>query len=207
MQQRVEQENNTSEYDRFIKHPYNVMFVFVLVAIGVLFAGIMVTFIYSRLHNSMIPVRVPWLFFLSAAVLVCGSWFMRRAGQAYDADEGDAYDTALSLVLFFAFLFLFVQAVTWALLLMKYHRVEGIRGTSYLYLLSVLHFAHLAAGVPFLFLFLRQYRRLSKDPISGMVYFSDPEKRLRLRLLSIYWHFMDVLWLCLVLFFTVNWLI
>ena len=45
-----------------------------------------------------------------------------------------------------------------------------------------------------------------KEPVSVLVYFSDPEKRLKLRLLTIYWHFLDGLWIYLVLFFWVNYL-
>ena len=46
-----------------------------------------------------------------------------------------------------------------------------------------------------------------KEPVTVLVYFSDPEKRLRLRLLTIYWHFLDGLWIFLVLFLLANYFI
>ena len=49
--------------------------------------------------------------------------------------------------------------------------------------------------------FIYQARYHMKEPVSVLVYFSDPEKRLNLRLLGIYWHFLDVLWIYLVVFF------
>ena len=36
------------------------------------------------------------------------------------------------------------------------------------------------------------------------LYFSDPEKKVRLDLLTIYWHFLDILWIYLVFFFAIN---
>jgi cytochrome c oxidase subunit 3 len=43
-----------------------------------------------------------------------------------------------------------------------------------------------------------------KEPVSVLVYFSDPDKKMKLEMLSTYWHFLDGLWVFLVLFFLVN---
>jgi cytochrome c oxidase subunit 3 len=59
-------------------------------------------------------------------------------------------------------------------------------------------------GLPFLYLFYRAAKKYMIDPVTVLVYFSDPEKRLKLRLLTIYWHFLDLLWIYLVLFFGIN---
>ena len=75
---------------------------------------------------------------------------------------------------------------------------------SYLYLISGLHFLHVIAGLPFLILFYVVARKRMKEPVSVLVYFSDPEKRLKLRLLTRYWHYLDGLWIYLVLFFLIN---
>ena len=76
--------------------------------------------------------------------------------------------------------------------------------SSYLYLISGLHFMHVIAGLPFLILFFRAARKNMREPVSVLVYFSDPEKRLKLKLLTFYWHFLDALWIYLILFFLVN---
>ena len=43
-----------------------------------------------------------------------------------------------------------------------------------------------------------------REPVSVLIYFSDPEKRLKLRMLTMYWHFMDALWIYLVVFLLIN---
>ena len=40
-----------------------------------------------------------------------------------------------------------------------------------------------------------------------LVYFTDPVKQLELRLLSRYWHFLDYLWIYLMVFFWANFFI
>jgi len=44
-------------------------------------------------------------------------------------------------------------------------------------------------------------------PVSVLVYFSDPAKQLNLRLLTVYWHFLDALWIYLVIFFGISYFI
>ena len=74
----------------------------------------------------------------------------------------------------------------------------------YLYVLSGLHFAHVIAGLPFIVGFFWVARKRMKEPVSVLVYFSDPEKRLKLKMLTMYWHFMDALWIYLVVFLFIN---
>jgi cytochrome c oxidase subunit 3 len=69
------------------------------------------------------------------------------------------------------------------------------------------HLAHVVAGLPVLIRFYVIAKKRMIDPVTVLVYFSDPEKRLKLRLLTVYWHFLDVLWIYLVVFFGINALI
>ena len=84
-------------------------------------------------------------------------------------------------------------------------RLDSGTGAAYLYLLSGVHFLHVIAGIPFLVQFIITSRKKMKEPVSVLVYFSDPAKKLRLRLLSMYWHFLDGLWIFLVLVLFLMW--
>lgn len=196
-----------SEYENLAFHPYNVMLVFVMMAIGMLFFGIMVAFIYTRVENGVLPIRLPWLFLLSTAVLLSCSYFLRKAKTAFEQDEPSAFGSALVTTLWLTLGFLMVQIAAWAWLFSQELNLQSGQGAGYLYLLSMLHFAHVLAGIPFLWFFLQKFRNQMQSEMGGMLFFSDPEKRLRLRLVSMYWHFLDALWLLLVLFFLINWLL
>ena len=67
--------------------------------------------------------------------------------------------------------------------------------------------AHVLGGLPFLVQFYLAARKRMIDPVTVLIYFSDPQKQLRLKLLTRYWHFLDGLWIYLVLFFLINALI
>ena len=103
--------------------------------------------------------------------------------------------------------FMLAQYLGWRTLFQQQIFINSDNSASYLYLISGLHFAHVIAGLPFLILFLWRAYKDMKEPVSVLVYFSDPEKRLKLRLLTIYWHFLDFLWIYLVLFFWINYMI
>ena len=105
------------------------------------------------------------------------------------------------------FLFLVLQIIGWQQLFSQNIFINSSTSASYLYVISGLHFAHVVAGIPFLGIFLYTAWKRMREPVSVLVYFSDPEKKLKLRLLTLYWHFIDALWIYLVLFFWINYLV
>ena len=129
---------------------------------------------------------------------------MRWAKQCYLNDNTEKYQLALISTIVLTLIFMVCQYFGWRDLFNQELFIDTNNSTSYLYLISGMHFAHVIAGLPFLVLFLITARRKMKEPVSVLVYFSDPLKRLKLRLLTMYWHFLDILWIYLVLFFFVN---
>ena len=201
--------NIQSEYDRnFAFHPWNVMLMLVLMAISGLFLAISVAFVYNRVEQGVEAIPIPWLFGFNTLILLASSWTIWTAKNNYLEDDTSSYQWALISTLILSLIFLVLQIVAWKQLFSQDIFLNPTKnGANYLYLLSGLHFAHVIVGLPFLLLFILAAKREMKDPVTVLVYFSDPEKRLKLRLLSIYWHFLDALWIALVLFLFVNYLI
>lgn len=196
-----------SEYDNFSFHPYNIMMILLLVAISALFLALSGALVYTRIQENLPPIQLPSLFIFNTLILLTSSWTMLKAKKAYEQDETNKYQQALLWTILISFLFLIAQYFGWQQLFARNEFFNSDNSVSYLYLLSGLHFAHVIAGLPFLVMFLRTARKQMKEPVSVLVYFSDPEKRLKLRLLTLYWHFLDGLWIYLVLFFWINYLI
>ena len=193
-----------SEYDNFAFHPWNVMLVLILFGITALFLATSMAFIYNRFQNDTGALHIPWLFAFNTLILLGSSGTMWRAKQAYLADDTRRYQESLLFTIILSLVFLVMQFVAWSQLFSQNVFINSNNSASYLYVLSGLHFAHVIAGLPFLVLFLRAAKLQMKEPVTVLVYFSDPEKRLKLRLLSIYWHFLDALWIFLVLFLLGN---
>ena len=195
------------EYQNVAFHPYNIMLMLVLFGICALFLAFSAAFIYSRVQSDLPPVKIPILFVFNTIILLGSSYTMSWAKKSYLADNTRNYIRALWWTTGLTFLFMLLQFVAWWLLFQQNIRPETDNSAGYLYVLSVMHFLHIIAGLPFLGVFIYQAYKHMREPVTVLVYFSDPDKRLKLRLLSIYWHFLDALWIYLVLFLFVNYLI
>jgi cytochrome c oxidase subunit 3 len=196
-----------SEYqNNFMFHPYNVLLFLTLFGISAMFLAFTVSFIYTRVQSQLPPIELPGIFLFNTLILLGSSLTMLWAKRSYQDDDTRGYQLALASTIGLSLLFMLLQYIGWAELFNRNVFIHTDNSASYLYLISGLHFVHVIAGLPFLGIFLYTARKQMKEPVSVLVYFSDPEKRLKLRLLTIYWHFLDALWIYLVLFFWLNWL-
>ncbi|MCB0558486.1 MAG: cytochrome c oxidase subunit 3 [Lewinellaceae bacterium] len=203
----AEKQDFNSEYDSFAFHPYNVLLTLLLFGITALFLAFSVAFIYTRVQNELPPLRLPNIFLFNTLILLASSATMVWARRCYKADKTRNYQSALLATIGLSFLFMGLQLIGWSQLFANQIYIHSDNSAGYLYVISGLHLAHVIAGLPFLAAFFWTARKRMKEPVSVLVYFSDPEKRLKLRLLTIYWHFLDGLWVYLVIFFFINYLV
>lgn len=202
-----EQEPYYDEYQNFAFHPKNILLILLLISLTGLFLSLSAAFVYSRVQNNQPPVKLPNIFLFNTLILLGSSATMVWAKRSYRADHTLNYQRALVATMLLSVVFMILQYIGWQTLFRQDIFIHSSNSASYLYVISGLHFAHVIGGLPFLGVFLWRARYEMKEPVTVLVYFSDPEKRLRLRLLTIYWHFLDGLWIYLVLFFWVNYLI
>lgn len=199
---------NTIDYgENLTFHPYNVALALLLFSLTILFLALSAAFMYSRVQSELPPVKLPLIFLFNTLILVGSSFTMVRAKRAYRDDDTQGYQRYLLVTVILSIAFLVAQVFGWRAMFAQNIAINTDVSASYLYLISGLHFVHVIAGLPFLGIFLYQAYHYMREPVSVLVYFSDPAKRLKLRLLTIYWHFLDGLWIYLVLFFFLNYLI
>jgi len=196
-----------AQQDEFVFHPNNVMLFILLFGLSVLFLALTVSYVYIRVINGVAPVKIPVLFIVNTAILLGSSYTMMQAKRAYLDDDTEGYQRNLKWTMWLSLIFMGMQSVAWWWLFHNNIGLNSSTTTGFLYVISFVHLAHVVAGLPFLYQFYRTAQKRMVDPVTVLVYFSDPEKRLKLRLLTIYWHFLDGLWVYLVLFFGVNYLI
>lgn len=204
---REQYQQNGDEYGSFAFHPYNVLLLLLILSLSVLFLALSLSFVYTRVQNATPPIKLPGIFLFNTLILLASSGTMIYAKRAYKADDTDRYKLALGITMALSVVFLALQVVGWMDLFNQNIFVDSNNSAGYLYVISGLHFAHVIGGFPFLGYFIWQAHKKMKEPVSVLVYFSDPEKRLKLRLLTIYWHFLDALWIYLVVFFFINYIV
>ena len=189
-------------------HPYNIMLMLLLFGLSLLFLALTISYAYIRVTMHVPPVQLPWLFMLNTLILLGSSYTMILAKRSYLEDDTEGYQQNLRYTIGLSLLFAAMQGVAWFWLFkMNSIGLNASTTTGFLYVLSFTHLAHVFAGLPFLIYFYYTARKRMVDPVTVLVYFSDPEKRLKLRLLTIYWHFLDILWIYLVVFLGINYLI
>ncbi len=185
-------------------HPYRIFVVLILAGITMLFLGLSVSYMATRISHQTPPIRLPWMFIFNSIFLIGSSLTLWWAKRCYLNDDTKNYQIALGVTLLLSVIFLILQLYAWSQLNASGSLLTGATTSAYVHLISYVHFVHVIAGLPYLILFLYTARRRMKEPVSVLIYFSDPEKRLKLDLLTLYWHYLDILWIYLVVFFTVN---
>ncbi|MCB0664923.1 MAG: cytochrome c oxidase subunit 3 [Saprospiraceae bacterium] len=191
----------------FSIHPYQIFVYLLIGAITVLFLSLTVAYLYTRVQHGLSPLKVPVIFIFNTFILLASSFCLIKAKRAYKDDNTGFYKKMLLVTIVLSICFMISQAYGWYRLFQSNLPLGVNNGVSYVYLISGVHFAHILAGMPFLIGFYRAARIRMVEPVSVLLYFSDPEKKTRLQLLTLYWHFLDILWIYLVVFFWLNYLL
>lgn len=191
----------------FLIHPSYILMFLLLAGISSLFLGFSGAYLYNRIQQGIPPVKLPPLFYFNTLLLIASSLMLRWAKKSYLDDNTKNYKTALLITLILTIGFLISQIFAWGQLRSSDVFIDYNNMASYMYLISGLHFLHVIIGIPFLIMFVTNAIVKMRSPISVLIYFSDIKKKRRLNLFNIYWHFLDGLWIYLVLFFLINYLI
>ena len=205
--ERREQQREQQQDTSLLFHPYNIMVTLMLIGMTVLFLATTLSYVYTRVQNGMPPLKVPLMFVVNTLVLIASSFTMKKAQKAYLADDTDGYKKSLFTTLLLTFAFMLAQGIAWYTMVMDNIYTYSSNAAGYIYAISILHILHVGFGVPFMISFCYVAYQRMKEPVSVLVYFSDPLKALKLKLLTRYWHFLDILWVYLVLFFYINYFI
>jgi cytochrome c oxidase subunit III len=191
----------------YLIHPHYIIITLVIAGITALFLGFTASYIYNRVQQGVEPVALPSLFYINSIFIIGSSATLMLAKKAYLDDNTANFKTMLWVTLGLTVIFLFMQVQAWQQLMSQNIFINYNTLASYMYLISGLHFLHLIAGIPYLIHFIYVAYKRMKDPVTVLVYFSDPDKLRGLKILNIYWHFLDGLWIYLVIFFLLNYMI
>ena len=191
----------------FLIHPQQIIVYLLLAGISALFLGFSFAYLYNRIQTGMEPVNLPPLFYWNTFLLIGASLILREAKKFYLSDNTEKYQLMLVITFILTLSFLVLQILAWQQLINNNISLTYNNLASYMYLISGLHFAHVVGGLPFLAHFIWQSKKHMKEPVTVLIYFADPAKKRKLKLLTTYWHFLDLLWIYLIIFFLLNYLI
>ncbi|MRS63412.1 heme-copper oxidase subunit III [Larkinella terrae] len=164
-----------------------------------IFTVLLVTYMVRKVGADWRNVSLPTVFLASTAVIIASSLTLHIANSAFRHERFTQYRLYLGTTLFLGTLFVVLQVLGWRQLMLKGVYLQTNPSGSFLFILSGLHLLHIVIGLVFLSIaFAEAMRRIPY--VEAFVYSVNPPNMLKIKLFTLYWHFVDVLWLYVFLF-------
>ena len=183
-----------------------MIIVLILCGISALFGALSMAYLYSRVDREMRSIHLPVLFLFNTAVLIFSSYAIQRCRKYFDQRNEKLCVQWGIITLCATTMFLVFQGIAWYQLFNRNILPASTGGHGFLYAISILHFLHVLAGIPFLARIILPMMMAHKQG-NAALFFIDDDQRRRLKHTAWYWHFIDVVWVYLIVFFLVNSLI
>ncbi|MGB7925519.1 MAG: cytochrome c oxidase subunit 3 [Pyrinomonadaceae bacterium] len=142
------------------------------------------------------PVRMPPLLWLSTALIIASSLTLKRAIRSLKQGSERGYSRWLLLTVALGLSFLGSQLFVWRQLVAQGVYLAGNPHSTFFYLLTGIHGAHLLGGIVALDYLLLRARRRNRTVATRE---TDARRRTAADVIALYWHFMDGLWVSLFL--------
>ncbi len=180
-------------------HPYMFLIYLAIGGISLVFIFLLGGFISSTpdLELGVAPRYFPKAFVVSTLVLLASGYFLNKLNFYFAHDQLDLLKRNLQYIFGMGLVFCGLQVYGWQELSENGVYLNGKASDGYLFLLSGLHLAHLLGGLVFLLVVYRKIQKLGNDPVHALLYFSSAYEKMRIKMLYIYWHFMDLLWIAI----------
>lgn len=176
-------------------HPHKFTLWVAMGSIIMMFAGLTSAYIVRSNQANWLQFSMPVVFWYSTVVILLSSLTMHLSLKAYKAREIPRYRKLISATAFLGVTFAVLQFVGFFSL--SAHGIvllgQGSNpSASFLAIITGLHVLHVLAGVvAILVIFFRAFSSKSKN------YSVVP-----IEMVSTYWHFVDILWIYLFIFFS-----
>ncbi len=181
---------NGTEYEVHARARKQMMWIGI-VSMIMLFAGLTSAYVVAQGGATWVEVPVPSGFYLSTLFVALSSVGMVFASRAMKKGDSKQATMGLAIASVLGIAFVWSQLATWEQLAENgFYFTGGSVASSYLYVLSGAHLAHMACGILAL---LVTTLNAARNKYSS-------EFMLGLELASMFWHFLGVLWVYLLLF-------
>ena len=172
-------------------HPHKFTLWVAIGSIIMMFAGLTSAFLVKSGQAGWQEVKTPSVFWYSTAVLIISSITMQTALRSFKQKAMNQFRSLLLVTLLLGVVFVFLQWQGFNWLWNHGVHFEGSGAGQFLYIIFGLHALHVLGGIiALLVLLLQQYVGKSRS------YNATP-----IEVMSTYWHFVDVLWVYLLVFF------
>lgn len=171
-------------------HPHKFTLWVAIASITMMFAGLTSAYIVKKNQAHWMDFDLPRAFWYSTAVIILSSITIILAQRKFKNREMAAYRGLVTVTFILGLLFLVLQLVGFTTLANDGLTLQKNVSVSFLYVIVCLHALHVVGGVVALMvMFIKAFSKSVKS------YNTVP-----IEVMGTYWHFVDVLWIYLLLF-------
>lgn len=171
-------------------HPHKFTLWVAIGSILMMFAGLTSAYIVKRNQANWVSFEIPKAFWYSTAVILLSSFTLFLSAKAFKEREMTRYRSLMAATLVLGVFFVILQVLGFKELTKIGITFTGNVSFSFLYVIVGIHAVHVIGGVIALVVmslkeFSQKIRTYSSVPVE---------------LVSTYWHFVDILWIYLLVF-------
>jgi cytochrome c oxidase subunit III len=191
----MEMKMSLQEYNERKAKSYKMLLWFAMISIVMVFAGLTSAYVISKSRPDWLKdFTLPSAFIASTVVMLLSSLTFHLAKKAIQKDDRKATTAYLLGTLILGIAFVFLQFEGFSQVIASGYFFTGSESTittSFLYVVVIVHLAHLFGGLIALLIII--YNHFKQKYNSSQT--------LGIELGAMFWHFLDFLWLYLFLFF------
>ena len=184
----------TQEYQSRTARSYKLLLLFAMISMTMMFAGLTSAFVVSKSRADWLKdFQLPTAFYFSTAVIIGCSLTFHFAKKAVQKNNRSATTTFLLATFALGIGFVILQFVGFGQIVANGFYFTGAESsitTTFLYIVTVVHLAHLAGGLISLLIIIYNHFKQKYNST----------QTLGIELGAMYWHFLDLLWVYLFLF-------
>ena len=164
-----------------------------IVSIIMIFGSLTSAYIVRRAAGNWFEFKLPDIFFVNTVVIVLSSVTLHFSYSSFKKGREKLYKILLLTTFALGMAFVVLQYQGWEALNAMGATFRVNPSSSFVYVISGLHAAHVLGGISALVVALVHAYLLPFKPTK--------RRRLRFELIVQYWHFVDILWVYLIVFF------
>lgn len=184
------------EYRSSHIHPLKFALWVGIASIVMMFGAFTSAYLVRRAAGNWYEFKLPDVFWGSTLVILLSSWTLHASYRAFNRGVEHLYKRLLTATLALGLLFVGLQYAGWQAMTAMGATFTVNPSSSFIYVISGVHALHVLGGIAALIVALIYAFVLPFKP--------TPRRRLRFQLVVHYWHFVDVLWVYLFVFFLVQ---
>lgn len=174
-------------------HPKKFAMWMAIVSMIMFFSAFTSAFIVRKSSGNWMYFPIPNEFFYSTAIILMSSVVFYASKKAYLNSQEKLFKVLFFLGFTLGLAFIFMQYAGWTALNGMEIDVTTNQSSSFFYLITGAHVAHVVGGIAALLV-------MTVGVVLGKYKNVSPKRTLNLELVYTYWHFVDILWIYLFVF-------